>query len=103
MARSTLLVFGVMTASGTIGINISSMVAGLGPTGFARVYDKVHNIQFHSRLPYRHSDHIPLLWLEEIVSEIDLRYITHQFEGKRIFIPNYNLFTNTITAQDNEK
>jgi small-conductance mechanosensitive channel len=34
-AKTTLLVFGIMTALGTIGINISALVAGLGLTGFA--------------------------------------------------------------------
>ena len=53
--------------------------------------------------PYRHSDLFLLLGLGRILVEIGLRYTTLQSEGKRFLIPNYNLFTNTITVSDREK
>jgi len=35
IVRISLLVFGVVTALGTLGVNVSALVAGLGLTGFA--------------------------------------------------------------------
>ena len=35
-AKIILLVFGAITALGTLGVNVSALVAGLGLTGFAR-------------------------------------------------------------------
>ena len=35
MAKLSLIVFGLVTALGTAGVNVSALVAGLGLTGFA--------------------------------------------------------------------
>jgi small-conductance mechanosensitive channel len=105
-----LLVFGVLTALGTIGINISALVAGLGLTGFALGFalkdilsNFVAGILILIYHPYRRSDYISVTGLEGIVVEIDLRYTTLQSEGKRVLIPNSTLFTNAITVVDAKK
>src|SRR2546422_798530 len=35
IAKTSLLIFGAVTALGTLGVNVSALVAGLGLTGFA--------------------------------------------------------------------
>lgn len=109
-AKTTLLVFGIMTALGTIGINISALVAGLGLTGFALGFalkdilsNSVAGILILIYHPYRRSDYISVSGLEGIVVEIDLRYTTLESEDKRILIPNSTLFTNAITVLDVKK
>lgn len=109
-AKTTLLVFGIMTALGTIGINISALVAGLGLTGFALGFalkdilsNFVAGILILIYHPYRRSDYISVSGLEGIVVEIDLRYTTLESEDKRILIPNSTLFTNAITVLDVKK
>jgi small conductance mechanosensitive channel len=109
-AKTTLLVFGVLTALGTIGINISALVAGLGLTGFALGFalkdilsNFVAGILILIYHPFRRSDRISVSALEGIVVEIDLRYTTLQSEDKRILIPNSTLFTNAITVLDGKK
>jgi small conductance mechanosensitive channel len=109
-AKTTLLVLGVVTALGTIGINISALVAGLGLTGFALGFalkDILSNfvagiliLVYH---PYRRDDRISVSGLEGIVIEIDLRYTTLQAEDKRILIPNSTLFTNAIIVSDTKR
>src|SRR5581483_6535082 len=107
MAKTTLLVFGILTALGTVGINISALIAGLGLTGFALGFalkdilsNFVAGILILTYHPYRRSDYISVSGLEGIVVEIDLRYTTLESEGKRILIPNSTLFTNAITVLD---
>ena len=46
-ARVTLLVAGIVTALGTVGVDVSALVAGLGLTGFAlgfAIKDTISNI-----------------------------------------------------------
>jgi small-conductance mechanosensitive channel len=110
MAKTTLLVFGILTALGTVGINISALIAGLGLTGFALGFalkdilsNFVAGILILTYHPYRRSDYISVSGLEGIVVEIDLRYTTLESEGKRILIPNSTLFTNAITVLDTKR
>jgi len=109
-AKITLIVFGAVTALGTLGINVSALVAGLGLVGFALGFalkDIISNFLAGTLIliyrPFRHNDHISVAGFEGIVTEIDLRYITLQAEGKKILIPNSKLFTNAITVLDAKK
>jgi small conductance mechanosensitive channel len=103
--KIALLVFGGITALGTIGINITAMVAGLGLTGFALGFafkDILSNLlagvlilMYH---PFRRNDQIAILGFEGVVIEIGLRYTVLQAEDKKILIPNSNLFTNPVSV-----
>jgi len=105
-----LIVFGAVTALGTLGINVSALVAGLGLVGFAlgfALMDIISNLLAWTLIliyrPFQHNDHISVAGFEGIVTEIDLRYITLQAEGKKILIPNSKLFTNAISVLDAKK
>jgi small-conductance mechanosensitive channel len=104
-AKITLLVFGTVTAFGTMGINVSAMVAGLGLTGFALGFalrDVLSNILSGVLLllyrPFGRGDHIAVAGMEGVVTAIDLRYTTLAQGEKTILIPNSNLFTTPIVV-----
>lgn len=104
-ARIGVQVFGLITALGTAGIDVSALVAGLGLTGFALGFafrDVLSNILAGVLLlmyrPFNRGDRIEVTGLTGTVSEIDLRYTILQSEGRIILIPNSNLFTNPIVV-----
>ncbi|MBI4524385.1 MAG: mechanosensitive ion channel [Deltaproteobacteria bacterium] len=104
-ARMAVIVFGAVTALGTMGINVSALVAGLGLTGFALgfalkdiISNMLSGILILAYHPFRRGDHIGVAGLDGIVSEIDLRYTTLHAEEKTILLPNSTLFTNPISV-----
>jgi small-conductance mechanosensitive channel len=106
IARIALLVFGVVTALGTLGINVSALVAGLGLTGFALGFafrDALSNVLAGLMIlmyrPFRRGDLISVTGLEGEVTGIDLRYTTLQTEGRTFLLPNSMLLTNAITLK----
>jgi small conductance mechanosensitive channel len=99
------LIFGLVTALGTLGVNISALVASLGLTSFAIglafkdiLSNLVSGVLILIYKPFRCDDLIVVSGFEGRVTEIDLRYTTLQSEDRRILIPNSSLFTNTITV-----
>src|ERR1700676_2117655 len=107
-AKLTLQVTGLITALGTLGVNVTALVAGLGLTGFALGFalkDIISNVLAGIIIllykPFRHGDRITVQtsttpWLEGIVGQIDLRYTTLELPDRKILIPNANLLTNAI-------
>ena len=101
----TLTIFGFVTALGTLGINVSALVAGLGLTGFALGFamkDTISNLLSGVLIliyrPFEKGNCIKILGYEGIVISIDLRYTELDSEGNRVLIPNSKLFTNPITV-----
>jgi small-conductance mechanosensitive channel len=104
-----LLVFGGVTALGTMGINVSALVAGLGLTGFALGFalrDVLSNLIAGVLIllyrPFRLNDYIAVAGHEGRVLEIDLRYTTLLKGDHRYLIPNSVLFTNSIALVEGE-
>ena len=103
-ARVGLLIAGLITALGTLGVDVSALVAGLGLTGFAlgfAVKDTISNILAGVLLlvyrPFSKQDFVEVKGMEGEVTGIDLRYTTLENEGQTILLPNSLLFTNPIT------
>jgi small conductance mechanosensitive channel len=101
--KIAILVFGFATAIGTMGVNVSALVAGLGLTGFALGFafrDVLSNLLAGILLllfrPFGIGDDISVTGLEGKGINIDLRYTILEQPGKRVLIPNSNLFTNPI-------
>ncbi len=101
----TLIIFGLVTALGTLGIDISALVAGLGLTGFALGFalkDTISNLLSGVLIllyrPFEIGSHIKITGFQGIVVSIDLRYTEIDSEGNKILIPNSKLFTNPITV-----
>ena len=95
---------GLITALGTIGINVSALVAGLGLTGFALGFalkDLVANVVAGELVlvyrPFHRQDHVAVAGFEGTVREIDLRYTTLETPERIILIPNQTLLANAVT------
>ena len=100
----TLLIFGFVTALGTLGINVSALVAGLGLTGFALGFalkDTISNLLSGVLIllykPFKIGNTIKIAGYEGDVVSIDLRYTELNSGGNKILIPNSKLFTDPIT------
>ncbi len=98
-----LLAFGVIAGLGTMGIDVTALVAGLGLTGFALGFalrDALSNILAGLLIliyqPFRRGDHISVTGLDGSVISIDLRYTTLDGEGEVILVPNAVLFKNPL-------
>ncbi len=101
----TLAIFGLITALGTLGVNVSALVAGLGLTGFALGFalkDTISNLLSGILIllyrPFEKGDRIKISGYEGIVIAIDLRYTELDSEGNKVLIPNSKLFTDPITV-----
>ncbi len=101
----TLIIFGFVSALGTLGINVSALVAGLGLTGFALGFalkDTISNLLSGVLIllyrPFEIGNRIKILGYEGIVISIDLRYTELDTDGNKILIPNSKLFTDPITV-----
>ena len=101
----TLTIIGFVTAFGTLGINVSALVAGLGLTGFAigfALKDAISNLLsgvliLLYRL-FKIGNRIKISGYEGIVVSIDLRYTQLDSEGSKVLIPNSKLFTDPVTV-----
>ena len=103
VAKFAVITFGLVTALGTAGVNVSALVAGLGLTGFALGFafrDILSNLLAGVLLllyrPFGRGDHITVTGLDGVVVHIDLRYTVLRADDKTILLPNSSLFTNPI-------
>ena len=104
-AKITVLIFGVITVLGTLGVDVSALVAGLGLTGFALGFalkDTISNLLAGVLIllyrPFGIGNRIKISGYEGTVVSIDLRYTELEGENNKILIPNSKLFTNPITV-----
>jgi small-conductance mechanosensitive channel len=102
-SKTIIIIIGVITGLGTIGIDISALIASLGLTGFALGFalkDAVSNLLSGILLllyqPFTYGDLINVAGCEGTVAEINLRYTVIQNEKDIILIPNSSLFNNTV-------
>ncbi len=108
LARSAfliLLVLGVISALGTLGINVTALVAGLGLTGFALGFalkDVISNLLAGVLIlvyrPFEIGNRIRVSGCEGRVTAIDLRYTHLQHEDGLYLVPNGKLFTDSISV-----
>ena len=105
LLKGSLLLVGLVTSLGTLGIDVGALLAGLGLTGFAlsiALRDIISNllagILILAYRPFTHGDRISVTGLEGTVQDIDLRYTTLEVEDRLMLIPNANLLTNPITV-----
>jgi len=99
------LAFGVVTALGTSGFNVTGLVAGLGLTGFALGFalkDVLSNVVAGAIIlvyrPFQIDDHVSVAGFEGAVAEIDMRYTTLRSEDRRILVPNSTVLTSPVSV-----
>ncbi|MCW8830132.1 MAG: mechanosensitive ion channel family protein [Gammaproteobacteria bacterium] len=104
-SRVALIIIGMITALGTIGIDVSALVAGLGLTGFAfgfALKDTISNILSGVLIllykPFKIGDRINIAGHQGQVLSIDLRYTKLVTEDSNVLIPNSKLFTDPVTV-----
>ena len=103
IARVSLLVLGVVTALGTLGVNITGIVAGLGLTGFALGFalkDSIANLLAGVLIllyrPFEVGDRIDVSGLSGTVVHVDLRYTELDNDKERVLVPNAKMLTDPI-------
>jgi len=102
-AKTTIVIFGIVTALGTLGVNVTALVAGLGLTGFALgfalkdiVSNSLSGILIIIYRPITRGDIIKVSSFEGEVVDMDLRYTILDTEEKKVFVPNSMLFNNAV-------
>lgn len=100
---AAIIVMGLISALGTIGIDVTALVAGLGLTSFALAFalqDIISNVLAGILIlmyrPFRRGNQVKVGAHEGIVTDIDLRYTTLRTETQKIFVPNATLFKEAI-------
>jgi small conductance mechanosensitive channel len=103
IARIALVVLGFITALGTLGVNITGIVAGLGLTGFALGFalkDSIANVLAGVLIllyrPFEPGDRIDIGGLSGRVTHVDLRYTELDNEKERVLVPNSRMLTDPI-------
>lgn len=109
ISKIILIVLGLITALGTVGINISALVAGLGLTGFALGFafkDIISNILSGVLIllyrPFIAGDKIKVAGFEGEVISVDLRYTKLNSEEGVALIPNSKCFSEPVVVQKKE-
>ena len=99
-----LIIMGIITALGTLGIDVSAIVASLGLTGFAIGFafkDALSNylagIMVILYRPYDIGDNVNITGCEGKITEIDLRYTTIENDSEIHMVPNSVCLSKTIT------
>ena len=101
--KTLFFIFGIISSLGTLGIDVSAMVAGLGLTGFALGFalkDTLSN--FISGVlvliykPFNINDTIGVDKYNGIVTDINLRYTVINQEGNQVLVPNAFIFSKPI-------
>ena len=108
LARVGILLLGAVTALGTLGINITGIVAGLGLTGFALGFalkDSIANLLAGVMIliyrPFEPGDQIECAGFAGRVMHVDLRYTELDSDAERVLIPNSKLLTDPIRVSKN--
>jgi small-conductance mechanosensitive channel len=100
---TAVMLIGVVSVLGTLGVDVSALVAGLGLVGFAvgfALKDVLSNLLAGVLIlyyrPFWIEDRIKVTGYEGVVKDIDLRYTTLETDTSTVLLPNSNLLTNSV-------
>ena len=95
IVKNLMVIVGFITALGTMGVNISTIVSGLGLTGFAfgfafkdMLSNFISGILIFIYEPFSLGDIIEVEGKKGKVIDINLRYVTIESENQNILVPN---------------
>ena len=95
IVKNIMLIIGIITSLGTLGVNVSGIVAGLGITGVALslalkdiLSNFISGILIFMHEPFKLGDFVEIEGKSGKVIGINLRYVTIDAEGKNILVPN---------------
>ena len=105
--KNLIIIIGFITALGTIGINVSAIVAGLGLTGFAfgfafkdMLSSFISGIMIFIYQPFKLGDIILVDGKEGEVVDINLRYVTLKGEKSKMLVPNSLLVSKSLEVKE---
>tara|TARA_Y100000588_G_scaffold276763_2_gene293207 strand:+ start:983 stop:1681 length:699 start_codon:yes stop_codon:yes gene_type:complete len=105
-----MMLFGAVSALGTLGIDVGALIAGLGLTGFALGFalkDTISNLLAGIMViiykPFDQGDIILVGKYEGRVRSIDLRYTVLDYDNRIVYVPNSKLFVDSIVVDDDGK
>ena len=105
-ARYVIITAGLITALGTMGIDVSALIAGLGLTGFALGYacrDALSNLLAGVLIilyqPFKPGQTITVSGKTGRVGSINFRYTVLKAEGKTVLVPNSAVFGSVIVIE----
>lgn len=102
----SVVVIGIITGLGTMGIDVSALIAGLGLSGFALGFalrDAVSNLIAGILIllyqPYRYGDRISVAGNTGVVQDINFRYtVLIGNDDSIIHVPNGTMFSNSVVV-----
>ena len=107
IGKNFIIIIGFITALGTVGINVSAIVAGLGLTGFAfgfafkdMLSSFISGIMIFIYQPFTLGDIIEVDGKKGKVVDINLRYVTLEGEGSKMLVPNSLLVSKSLEVQN---
>ena len=102
-----MMLFGAVSALGTLGIDVGALIAGLGLTGFALGFalkDTISNLLAGVMViiykPFDQDDIIVVGKFEGRVRSIDLRYTVLDYNDRIVYVPNSKLFVDAIVVDN---
>lgn len=108
--KGTCIILGVVSALGTIGVDVRALVAGLGLTGFALGFalkDILSNVVSGFLIliyrPIKLGQKVTISGYTGVVNKIDVRYTTltlvnEDNSTKEVIIPNSKIFQEIVTV-----
>jgi len=104
-----ILTVAIIMALGTMGVDVSALVASLGLTGFALGFalrDAVSNLLSGALImlyrPFVYGDRISVTEVTGTIVDVNFRYTVLATGSDRIMVPNSTMFTNTVTVFGSE-
>jgi len=105
--KNLIVIVGFITALGSIGVNISAIVAGLGLTGFAfgfafkdMLSSFISGIMIFIYQPFKLGEIIEVDGKKGEVIDINLRYVTLRGKESKMLIPNSLLVSKSLEVQN---
>ena len=95
IVKNLIVIVGVITALGTLGVNVSAIVAGLGLTGFAfgfafkdMLSNFISGVIIFIYEPFKLGDSVEIEKKVGKVIDINLRYVTLETDTENVLVPN---------------
>ena len=109
IAKNIIMIIGFITALGTMGIDVSAIVAGLGLTGFAfgfafkdMLSNFISGIMIFIYEPFKLGDTIEVDGKTGKVIDINLRYVTLVNDDSQILVPNSLSVSKSLEVKNND-
>ncbi|MFP6744422.1 MAG: mechanosensitive ion channel domain-containing protein [Alphaproteobacteria bacterium] len=105
-ARYAIITMGLITGLGTMGLDVSVLIAGLGLSGFALSFafrDALSNLLAGVLIilyqPFKPGDTITVSGKTGTVEAVNFRYAVLTSEGKTVLVPNSSIFGTIIVVE----